>query len=54
MLVVCGKKDDLTGAPDGLARAFRQGKAVTVPNRDHMTVVGDKAYKDAVLQFLAS
>jgi pimeloyl-ACP methyl ester carboxylesterase len=52
VLVVCGAKDELTGAPDPLARAFADGRAVTVPNRDHMTVVGDKLYKQAVLDFL--
>jgi pimeloyl-ACP methyl ester carboxylesterase len=52
VLVVCGEKDDLTGAPDGLAQAFPNGRAVTVPRRDHMTAVGDKVYKEAVLEFV--
>jgi len=52
VLVVCGEKDDLTGPPDGLAAAFADGRAVTVPGRDHMTAVGDKVYKSAVLAFL--
>lgn len=54
VLVVCGEKDTLTGAPDGLAQAFAQGRAVTVPKRDHMTAVGDKVYKQAVLDFLSA
>jgi pimeloyl-ACP methyl ester carboxylesterase len=54
VLVVCGEKDVLTGAPDGLAEAFAGGRAVTVPSRDHMTAVGDKVYKQAVLEFLAA
>ncbi|MEI9994873.1 MAG: alpha/beta hydrolase [Rhizomicrobium sp.] len=53
VLVVCGEKDDLTGRPEGLAAAFAHGRAVTVPGRDHMTAVGDKLYKGAVLDFLA-
>lgn len=53
VLVVCGELDNLTGSPDGLAAAFPQGRAVTVARRDHMTAVGDKAYKQAVLDFLA-
>jgi len=53
VLVVCGENDDLTGKPGGLARAFAGGRAVTVPGRDHMTAVGDKLYKQAVLEFLA-
>jgi len=54
VLVVCGEHDDLTGKPDGLANVFPQGRAVTVPHRDHMTAVGDKIYKQAVLEFLAA
>ena len=53
VLVVCGEKDELTGAPGPLAAAFPNGRAVTVARRDHMTVVGDKVYKEAVLGFLA-
>lgn len=52
VLVVCGGGDVLTGAPDALAAAFPHGRAVTVPGRDHMTAVGDKVYKEAVLKFL--
>lgn len=52
VLVVCGEKDDLSGRPEGLASAFRHGRAVSVPQRDHMTAVGDKVYKQAVLSFL--
>jgi pimeloyl-ACP methyl ester carboxylesterase len=54
VLVVCGENDLLTGAPDGLANAFPNHRAVTVPKRDHMTAVGDKVYKQAVLEFLES
>ncbi len=52
-LVVCGQNDLITGPPDPLAAAFPHGRAITVPRRDHMTTVGDKAYKQAVLDFLA-
>jgi pimeloyl-ACP methyl ester carboxylesterase len=51
VLVVCGQNDVLTGPPDPLAAAFANGRAVTVPRRDHMTTVGDKVYKAAVLEF---
>jgi len=54
VLVVCGERDTLTGPPDGLADAFGQGRAVTVAGRDHMTAVGDKLYKQAVLEFLGN
>lgn len=51
VLVVCGENDNLTGPPGPLAAAFGNGNAVTVPRRDHMTTVGDKVYKQAVLKF---
>ncbi len=54
VLVVDGEKDDLAGTAQELAPAFAEGRAVTVPKRDHMTAVGDKVYKQAVLEFLAS
>ena len=53
VLVVCGDLDEMTGNPGPLAAAFANGRAVTVPKRDHMTTVGDKLYKQAVLDFLA-
>lgn len=54
VLVVDGEKDDLAGTAQELALAFADGRAVTVPKRDHMTTVGDKVYKQAVLEFLAN
>ena len=53
VLVVCGENDVLTGPPGPLAAAFADGRAVTVPKRDHMTTVGDKVYKQAVLEFFS-
>ena len=52
VLVVAGEHDDLTGSPFPLAKAFPDGRAVILPNRDHMTAVGDPGYKRAVLEFL--
>lgn len=52
VLVVCGENDTLSGQPKPLADSFPQGRALTVPRRDHMTTVGDKIYKDKVLRFL--
>jgi pimeloyl-ACP methyl ester carboxylesterase len=53
VLVVCGENDDRTGAAEGLASAFPNGRGVTVPRRDHMTTVGDKVTKQAVAEFFA-
>jgi pimeloyl-ACP methyl ester carboxylesterase len=53
VLVVCGENDVLTGPPGPLAAAFADGRSVVVPRRDHMTTVGDKVYKAAVLEFFS-
>ena len=54
VLVVCGETDALTGRPEPLAEAFADGRAIVVPKRDHMLTVGDKVYKQAVLEFFSS
>ena len=51
-LIVVGEKDTVTGPPDLLARAIPGAQVVVVPGRDHMTTVGDKVFKAAVLEFL--
>ncbi len=51
VLVVAGEKDDLAGSPFPLAEAFADGRAAILPNKDHMTAVGDPGYKRAVLEF---
>jgi pimeloyl-ACP methyl ester carboxylesterase len=53
VLVVCGENDTISGPPGPLAAAFADGRAVTVPRRDHMTSVGDTVYKAATLEFFA-
>jgi pimeloyl-ACP methyl ester carboxylesterase len=52
VLVVCGEADDVAGAPGPLAAAFPQGQAVTIAGRDHMTSVGDRRTRQAVVDFL--
>ena len=51
-LVVCGGSDDVSGPPDPLAAALDNAQAVSIPDRDHMRTVGDRLYKQAVLEFL--
>jgi hypothetical protein len=53
VLVVDGAEDNLIGSPEPLARAFRDGRLVIIPKRNHHSTVGDRAYKDAVVAFLA-
>jgi pimeloyl-ACP methyl ester carboxylesterase len=53
ILVVCGEKDDTAGTPGPLAAVFADGHAV-VPGRDHMSAVGDKHTRQAVIDFFAA
>ncbi len=53
VLVVAGENDTLVGAPFALAQSFANGRALVLPNKDHMTAVGDPGYKRAVLDFFA-
>jgi len=52
-LVAVGSRDVIAGDPEGLAALLPHGRALVIPNRDHMLAVGDKVYKDGVLAFLA-
>jgi non-heme chloroperoxidase len=52
VLVVCGEKDETSGAPGPLAAAFPDARAVIIPGRDHMSAAGDKVTKQAVISFL--
>jgi pimeloyl-ACP methyl ester carboxylesterase len=53
VLIVLGEKDTVTGPPGALADALPSARVEIVANRDHMSTVGDKVYKAAVLDFLA-
>jgi len=51
-LVAVGSKDNVAGSGPALAALIPGARALDIPDRDHMTVVGDKAYKTGVLDFL--
>ena len=53
VLVVAGDKDEVAGDVDTLVKAIPGAVGVTLANRNHMNAVGDRGYKDAVLDFLA-
>jgi pimeloyl-ACP methyl ester carboxylesterase len=53
VLVVAGETDVQAGEAAPLAARIPAARAFTVPKRDHMKTVGDRAYKEAVLEFLA-
>jgi pimeloyl-ACP methyl ester carboxylesterase len=52
VLVAVGSKDPIAGAPQPLASLLPKGRALEIPNRDHMLAVGDKTFKAAVIEFL--
>ena len=52
VLIVNGEADVTVGSPDGLAAAIPGARLVRIPERDHLTVVPDPRFKEAVLQFL--
>lgn len=51
-LIVVGEKDTITGGSAMLARAIPGAQVTIIAGRDHMSTVGDKAFKAAVLEFL--
>ncbi|HWY63884.1 MAG TPA: alpha/beta hydrolase [Rhizomicrobium sp.] len=51
VLVVNGSEDETAGRPEPLAEAIAGARAVTIPGRDHMTAVGDKHTRQAVIDF---
>jgi pimeloyl-ACP methyl ester carboxylesterase len=52
VLVAIGTKDHVAGSASELAAIFPDGRALDIPGRDHMLAVGDKTYKQGVLEFL--
>ena len=53
-LVVAGENDPTAGPVAPLVSAVPGARGVTLPGRNHMSAVGDKGHKAAVLEFLAS
>jgi pimeloyl-ACP methyl ester carboxylesterase len=54
VLVAVGSKDEIAGSPQELAALLPHARALEIPGRDHMLAVGDRAFKQGVLAFLAS
>jgi pimeloyl-ACP methyl ester carboxylesterase len=52
VLVAVGGKDPIAGSAEALASLIPGAQTLPIPERDHMTAVGDKAYKTGVLEFL--
>jgi len=52
-VVICvGTRDDVAGDPTPLEPLFSNVRIVDIPGRDHNRAVGDRLYKQAVLEFL--
>ena len=52
-LVAVGTADDIAGKPEPLAGLLRRGASFPIEGRDHMLSVGDKTYKNRVIEFFA-
>lgn len=53
-LIAVGTRDDIAGSPQELAALMPHARVVDIPGRDHMLAVGDRVFKQAVLEFLSS
>jgi pimeloyl-ACP methyl ester carboxylesterase len=51
ILVVDGSEDETAGCAEPLAATFQNGRAVTIQGRDHMSTVGDRHTRQAVIDF---
>jgi pimeloyl-ACP methyl ester carboxylesterase len=51
ILVVNGSEDETAGRAEPLAQTFLNGRAVTIQGRDHMSAVGDRRTREAVIEF---
>jgi pimeloyl-ACP methyl ester carboxylesterase len=54
LLVAVGTKDFVAGSAHDLAALIPGAQALDIPGRDHMLAVGDKVFKQGVLEFLAA
>jgi pimeloyl-ACP methyl ester carboxylesterase len=54
VLVAVGSADVIGGSATDLAALIPGAQAVVMEGRDHMKAVGDRAYKDAVAEFLST
>lgn len=52
-LVAVGSLDEIGGEAEPLAALLPYGEALPIPNRDHMLAVGDRIYKEGVVNFLS-
>ena len=51
--IAVGSKDFVAGSPHELAALIPGAQALEIPGRDHMLAVGDRVFKQGLLDFLA-
>lgn len=53
VLIAVGTTDDVAGSAHDLQQVIPGSQVLDIPNRDHMRAVGDRVYKEGVLDFLS-
>jgi pimeloyl-ACP methyl ester carboxylesterase len=53
VLIAVGTTDEIAGSAHRLAEIIPGSQVLDIPNRDHMRAVGDRVYKEGVLEYLA-
>ena len=53
VLIAAGTVDEIAGSARRLGDIIPNSQVLEIPNRDHMRAVGDKVYKQGVLDFLS-
>jgi pimeloyl-ACP methyl ester carboxylesterase len=52
-LIAVGSVDEIAGSARDLQQVIEGSEVLDIPNRDHMRAVGDRVYKEGVLNFLS-
>lgn len=52
-LIAVGTVDEIAGSARDLQQVIEGSEVLDIPNRDHMRAVGDRVYKQGVLDFLS-
>jgi pimeloyl-ACP methyl ester carboxylesterase len=53
VLIAVGTTDEIAGSAQELQQVIAGSEVLDIPNRDHMRAVGDRVYKEGVLDFLS-
>jgi pimeloyl-ACP methyl ester carboxylesterase len=53
VLIAVGTTDAIAGSAQALGKIIPGAEVLDIPNRDHMRAVGDKVYKEGVVDFLS-